>query len=430
MRDPVRRAEQCFACHVGNLDQGKVVTHAMFAAGHPPLPGIEIEHFVREMPPHWQYLNSKEQFEHRDAYVENHFPFLVGKSSDESYRTRAVVLGGVVALRENVELFLDLAARQQQPDLAAFDCFACHHELRTPSWRQGRGYLGRPGRPAMREWPTALVKLGIFHAATSNGKFDRQRYDDELAVFDEQMSQLHASLSARPYGEPERLIHEGHGLIDTLNQLILQLEQKQYDRREAIYLMKYLCRQAGADAHVRWHDYDSARQVGWALRSIYVGVAEKPANDAQIQKALDELTELLRLDLPSRHERQISEELDEALLQLATYNPEDFHQQIEAFGRTSTATALAGAARDFLCGRICSLQEIGYRLDFAGGPNCGKRVMGDGGFKNSGRVGTYRGSHGSSVTFQIWSSEPGFKNIFCCSASVKGRAPMRPNTAI
>jgi len=332
VRDPVRRAEQCFACHIGNSEQGKIVTHAMYVAGHPPLPGIEIEHFVREMPPHWQYLNTKEGFQHREEYVRQHFPYLIGKSSDESYRTRAVVLGGVVALRENVKLFLDQAARSEQPDLAAYECFACHHELKTPSWRQTRSYVGRPGRPAMREWPTALVKLGIFHASTNDGNFDGHQYNGQLAEFSDRLGQIHASLSARPFGEPEQLRRVGTELVEDLNLMIGELEQKRYDRHEAVHLMKYLCREAGSGDNARWHDYDSARQVGWALRSIYAGVEPKPENDEDIQAALKLLTDMLRLDLPSGQERQITAELDIALVHLAAHEPEAFHQQIDKLG--------------------------------------------------------------------------------------------------
>ena len=59
VRNPVRRAEQCFSCHIGNVEEGKLVTHAMYAAGHPPLPSIEIESFAKQMPRHWRYLDEK-----------------------------------------------------------------------------------------------------------------------------------------------------------------------------------------------------------------------------------------------------------------------------------------------------------------------------------------------------------------------------------
>ncbi|MGL4553662.1 MAG: multiheme c-type cytochrome, partial [Gemmataceae bacterium] len=57
--DPLKRAELCASCHVGNRAEGKFVTHEMYAAGHPPLPGFEPATFSNEMPRHWQYLREK-----------------------------------------------------------------------------------------------------------------------------------------------------------------------------------------------------------------------------------------------------------------------------------------------------------------------------------------------------------------------------------
>lgn len=36
--DPVTRTKRCLSCHVGNYEEGNVLTHAMYAAGHPPCP--------------------------------------------------------------------------------------------------------------------------------------------------------------------------------------------------------------------------------------------------------------------------------------------------------------------------------------------------------------------------------------------------------
>src|SRR5262249_49189324 len=57
--DPANRARLCASCHVGNTAEGKVVTHAMYGAGHPPLPSVEIATFSAAMPRHWQYLKEK-----------------------------------------------------------------------------------------------------------------------------------------------------------------------------------------------------------------------------------------------------------------------------------------------------------------------------------------------------------------------------------
>src|SRR5207248_334113 len=42
-----------------NVKEGKIVTHEMYAAGHPPLPGIEIATFGDALPRHWETLTEK-----------------------------------------------------------------------------------------------------------------------------------------------------------------------------------------------------------------------------------------------------------------------------------------------------------------------------------------------------------------------------------
>ena len=48
MRNPARRAERCTSCHVGSESEGRFVTHEMYAAGHPPLPPVEVMAFSRD----------------------------------------------------------------------------------------------------------------------------------------------------------------------------------------------------------------------------------------------------------------------------------------------------------------------------------------------------------------------------------------------
>ena len=57
--DPARRVEVCGSCHVGSRAENKVVTHLMYAAGHPPLPSFEVGAFCDMMPRHWQLLAEK-----------------------------------------------------------------------------------------------------------------------------------------------------------------------------------------------------------------------------------------------------------------------------------------------------------------------------------------------------------------------------------
>ena len=162
LRDPIRRAETCASCHVGNHDQGKVVTHAMYAAGHPPLPGFETAAFSDAQPPHWQTFDKRTP--ERQSRFKPHDP-------RNLEQTQLVAVSGLVVVREWMKLFAAQAAVENPdpsgapwPDLARFDCYACHHELQARdvvSWRQLRRRDGQPGRPAPPDWPLILVQLGI-----------------------------------------------------------------------------------------------------------------------------------------------------------------------------------------------------------------------------------------------------------------------------
>ena len=59
------------------------------------------------------------------------------------------------------------------PEFAEYDCFACHHDLRSPGWRQERGYDGRqPGLPPWGTWSVpmtaALAERGALDPTVSS----------------------------------------------------------------------------------------------------------------------------------------------------------------------------------------------------------------------------------------------------------------------
>ena len=74
VRSPVARAEICVSCHIGNAKAGRVLTHEMYAAGHPPLPGFEIESFTEQMPRHWTTIEEKKPAALRQAFLKQTEP--------------------------------------------------------------------------------------------------------------------------------------------------------------------------------------------------------------------------------------------------------------------------------------------------------------------------------------------------------------------
>ncbi len=317
VRNPVKRAEQCFSCHIGNVAQGKLLTHEMYAAGHPPLPSIEIESFARQMPRHWRYLDEKIADSRRDGaaadedappfeffaeFVEQNHTYL--EAADATARLKvaqehhhgaaAVVLGGAVALREAVELTRDLAgpaANRAWPELASFDCTACHHDLKRSGGPPGNADQLRPGRPSLHTWPTALVKLAIFHISADAASFQRKS-----AELNERFAALHENLAATPFGDAGRLQRDATELSAWLtDELIHPVAAKPFDHR-AVRLASARLAHMGSQGE---HDYDSARQIAWAFRTIYCDLEQKPASDETIRKLLRQLAVDLRLDLPN-----------------------------------------------------------------------------------------------------------------------------------
>lgn len=316
VRNPIKRAEQCFSCHIGDVEQGKLLTHEMYAAGHPPLPSIEIESFAKQMPRHWRYLKEKiadsrkvagdadadkPPFAFYGEFVRENHRYLTPQDptgtqniAEHHHGAAAVVLGGAVALREAIELTRDLArpvANEQAswPELSVFDCTACHHDLRNPELRQTGDDVSRRGRPSLHAWPTALVQLAIFHVSVNSSAYERKR-----AEFNTRLTAVQDNLATTPFGDPSRLRKDATDLAQWLtDELITPVAEKPFDKNA----VRLACTRLAHIGSKNNHDFDSARQIAWALRTLYCDLDKKPAGDVQIQTLLRQLAADLRLDL-------------------------------------------------------------------------------------------------------------------------------------
>ncbi len=118
---PAARAALCVTCHVAG--PGRDITHAIMAAGHPPLV-FEASHFLQSMPPHWK--------DERDQRAEH---WLEGLKA-----SAAASLGHVARM----------AARTSGiADFSVFDCYACHHPIYSGSVYEKRKPAGKPGDLAL-----------------------------------------------------------------------------------------------------------------------------------------------------------------------------------------------------------------------------------------------------------------------------------------
>lgn len=313
VRDPVARTRLCLSCHLGHsggeadkygplFGQRKIVTHDMYAAGHPPLPGFEVETFATNMPPHWALEGERAGLE----------------------IARSVLIGGLVALRDSVHLLQTEATRAAAepadgskvlwPELALFDCRACHHDLRVNSWRQTSQQPLRPGRPTIRYWPSALARLAFEHTGRTSTDLDRT------------LEPLYAELGRQPFGAPERISDASSAAVRELDVVIDSLAQQEISHESTKVLLKRVAETAASKAV----DYDTARQLGWAFTVIYKGTADQANGTAEIAAIVDQLSAELGLALtPQGREHTIDEHLAASLRRAREYDPERFQQQMK-----------------------------------------------------------------------------------------------------
>ena len=340
LRDPAERARVCVSCHIGNADEGKVVSHAMYAAGHPPLPGFELSTFSQAMPPHWD------------------------PEPGRLARTRMTLVGALVSLRESMKL---LAAEARPgalpsavgattwPEYSQFDCYACHHELRAPGyreWRQLRAAEARsdglwarsvPGRPQFRPWPLALARLA--RTATTSGAAPAQAQEDLLR----KVQTLRAAFTAQPFGSRADVARAAIELATWADSELLAVSSSQLDAASPAGLLLALTAVSDHDSR----DYDSARQIAWAIKTIFEEWQPRPSNRDDIVARIGELDRLLKLDPDqSRLERtrlstskdltesqrrerllRASEaEYQQSLTRAAEYDPAAFKRTLERLG--------------------------------------------------------------------------------------------------
>lgn len=133
------RAELCLSCHQGSAE--RPMTHRIMGAGHPPLL-FELDTFVALQPAHFEpdadYAARKGKPDDARLWI-----------SGQAVAARNLLVGiGGPALGEG--LF---------PELAWFDCNACHHSLQALRWEPRAG--AAPGRVPLADGPLHFTALWL-----------------------------------------------------------------------------------------------------------------------------------------------------------------------------------------------------------------------------------------------------------------------------
>jgi hypothetical protein len=156
-RSVAGRARICVDCHVGGPHAE--VNHDLIAAGHPWLRFEFGDHHTR-----WH--------KHWDQAADQRTP---------DFEARAWAIGQASTAEAALRL-LALRARDERrpwPEFAEQDCFACHHDLESPSWRQARG---RRGVPEANRWHTAMLPAAVTALDAKDGADMRAALDELQGV--------------------------------------------------------------------------------------------------------------------------------------------------------------------------------------------------------------------------------------------------------
>jgi len=299
VRNPIKRAQICMSCHVGSPAEGKVVTHSMYAAGHPPLTSFEVASWSANLPPHWADNHDKPFKQTELAAASNRvapsvdLDILVARAgtnlkADKAQADKTLPTWPPAWLLIHPEddpkrvwpefqtgkpfgLPETVAARWPEIVMTHADCYGCHHELKSDGWRRSVPVRGTPGRPQLQAWPWALFAV----ASEENANVSACRA---------KWAQLREVFAARPFGDP-----------DKVGQAALLLRQeltgvgglpKKLDLKKAKDWLQRLCTLPDDF----YPDYDTARQIAWTFRAIYTDTWKSPAKMTEmkgIQSTLD-----------------------------------------------------------------------------------------------------------------------------------------------
>lgn len=229
---PESRALLCLSCHLGTDD--KFATHRIMGAGHPRI-SFELDTFTELQPAHYKI--------------------------DEDYRKRKQVFSGVqvwaIGQLIAVEKFLKLLQSPKYrgtgpwPELAFYDCHACHHPMSDRRWRP---------RELTRALEPGVVRLNDANFLILSQIAGRLSPDLGLR-FKRAVEDLHKATikdQASVQAAAERLIEVTADLRGTLVQHTFSAA----DMKAMLQVM------ASQGASGEYNDYGAAEQAVMAMASI------------------------------------------------------------------------------------------------------------------------------------------------------------------
>jgi hypothetical protein len=232
------------------------VNHDLVAAGHPRL-NFEFAAFRANLPPHWN----------EDK-----------KTRSPGSLTAAWAVGQAITAKAALQLLAHRASGAKGdlhptpwPEFAEYDCFACHHELQAPSWRQEPAFARRrSGSLAWSTWYYAMPRL-LAEPVYANVP-DLLRSLDELD-----------RVMRKPSPDKDLVAVEAQKAVRQINGVLLK--KLSSVRPDATSLaLAYRRNLANVKLAVTQGNWDSAAQLYLALAAL-----EAERHDPQINAVIHEL---------------------------------------------------------------------------------------------------------------------------------------------
>jgi hypothetical protein len=264
------RSKVCADCHVG--EPGRDVNHDLYAAGHPRL-FFEMSAFHANMPAHWDRNDDRQR---------------TGPDRDKSsFEAKLWAIGQLASAEAALDLLThradnvrdDFALRDKDakypsgetvavwPEFAETGCFACHHNLDSPSWRQKRGYASRSagGYP----WGTWLFPI-LPTVVSSTGSADLSSADSPLAKLTREM--------ARPYPNRQAVVSNAKELQAVLTKSAQTLDSHRLTAEQISDWMKGVAEVGNSASQQSW---DGATQSWLSLTAIHQGLTDVSGTTGQ-----------------------------------------------------------------------------------------------------------------------------------------------------
>jgi len=228
---PLFQARMCQSCHLG--DEDRFVTHEMMAAGHPRL-RFELDTWLVNMPPH---------------HVE-----------DEDYRVRKGAINGVdrwiAGLVSGSKDYLDtllkhIGGDSLVPELALFDCHACHRPINTAVQRSAKDRSMMPAG-TLRPNDHALHMLAIVL---------NLRDPQSASALDAANDDLHGAI-AKSQSRFLASVRRLHDIVNRTSKLVTENPLSNLERAQ----LNTALLQAAANGDFR--DYGDAEQLYLALQLL------------------------------------------------------------------------------------------------------------------------------------------------------------------